>query len=138
MKPQSACTMIAAIFLVALTVTETVFISLGLGVGVDIWAVSKVLIAVTAFNLGVFAFAVYFQKTRQAYDVRITISPNDLGEDTETFTYNDSISHKENFARWYVLNCEERQVYSEPRHEIEEAQIIFRGLYPNGHESKNT
>lgn len=45
------------------------------------------------------------------------------------FTWNEDLSVEANFTEWYILNCEERSVYNEPRLTREEAANIFNEMY---------
>lgn len=45
------------------------------------------------------------------------------------FTWSEDLSVEANFTEWYILNCEERSVYNEPRLTREEAANIFNEMY---------
>lgn len=45
------------------------------------------------------------------------------------FTWNEDLSVEANFTEWYILNCDERSVYNEPRLTREEAANIFNEMY---------
>jgi hypothetical protein len=44
------------------------------------------------------------------------------------FEYNVNLSEEGNFARWYQLNCAERDAYNEPILNLTEARTIFSGI----------
>jgi hypothetical protein len=46
-----------------------------------------------------------------------------------TFTFDKTKSASQNFVEWFYLNCEERDLYNEPRLSQEEAQAVFNKLY---------
>lgn len=46
-----------------------------------------------------------------------------------SFTFDKTKSHSQNFQEWYYLNCEERDLYNEPRLKQEEAELLFNNLY---------
>ena len=48
-----------------------------------------------------------------------------------TFTFVPSKSHSQNFQEWYYLNCEERDLYNEPRLSEKEALSVFNTLFGN-------
>ena len=45
------------------------------------------------------------------------------------FTWSEGLSVEANFTEWYILNCEERSAYNEPRLTREEAANIFNEMY---------
>jgi len=47
----------------------------------------------------------------------------------EEFKYNNSISHKQNFAEWYYMNSKERSAYGDAPLKIAVAKKRFKKYY---------
>ena len=45
------------------------------------------------------------------------------------FLYDDNAPYDVNFQRWYVANCIEREQYSEPKLDIDSAELTFRKMW---------
>lgn len=48
------------------------------------------------------------------------LKPNDR------FVYDDNQTYIDNFYRWFVANCIEREIYKEPKLKEEEAKDVFQ------------
>tara|TARA_B100000963_G_scaffold357406_1_gene379542 strand:- start:2058 stop:2222 length:165 start_codon:yes stop_codon:yes gene_type:complete len=47
----------------------------------------------------------------------------------EVFEYDESISYEQNFTVWYDMNCRERSAWNERQYTLEEAKLVFAGMY---------
>ena len=45
------------------------------------------------------------------------------------FLYDDNAPYDVNFHRWYVANCIEREIYKEPKLDIDNAEVTFSKMW---------
>jgi len=45
------------------------------------------------------------------------------------FLYDDKAPYDVNFQRWYVANCIEREIYKEPKLDIDNAEVTFSKMW---------
>lgn len=47
----------------------------------------------------------------------------------QIFEYDESLNFEQNFTVWFDMNCRERKDWNEKEYTLEEAKLVFEGMY---------